>query len=42
MNWLEVAIKLMLTISIGILFCKIVDSFDEGMKRTTKSKKRKY
>ena len=41
MNWLEVAIKLMLTISFGILFCKIVDSFDDGIKTATKSKKRK-
>ena len=42
MNWLEVAIKIMLTISIGILYCKIVDSFDNGIKRATKRKKGKY
>ena len=36
MNWLEIAIKLMLAISIGILYCKIVDSFDDGMKRASK------
>lgn len=40
MNWLEVAIKLMLTISFGILFCKIVDSFDDGI-NTANRKKRK-